>query len=102
MDRSHAQSKSTMPQPSVVFGSVKPVLLQGMMIVERFSCQVCFIRGSVPGQVFGHSHAASANVRSAIIACGFQLFDPSGPGTDKTDRTDRTNTETTSSINTHA
>ena len=28
------QSKSTMPQPSVVLGSVNPVLLHGMMIVD--------------------------------------------------------------------
>jgi len=49
-----------MLHPSVVFGSVKPVLLHGMIIVESFSEYVCFIfDGTTPGQVDGHAHGSS-------------------------------------------
>ena len=45
------QSKSTMPQPRVDSGFVNPVLLQGMIMVDRFIIQVCFIFvGSVPAR----------------------------------------------------
>jgi len=49
------QSKSTMPQPSVVLGFVKPVLLHGMMMVLAFIIQVCLsARGStLLGQLAG-------------------------------------------------
>ena len=56
------QSKSPTPQPSVVFGSVIPVLLHGMIIVLLFIIHVCLsARGNTWfGQLAGHVQGGGA------------------------------------------
>jgi len=53
-----------MPQPLVLCGSVKPVLLQGMIIVLAFIIQVCLssLGNTFPGQFTGYPQG------SAVIA----------------------------------
>ena len=53
--RSSRRTKSTIPQPTVDWGSVKPDSLHGMMIVDLLRSQVGSAVGSVPGHTLGHS-----------------------------------------------
>ena len=61
-----------MPHPFVLSGSVYPVLLHGMMMVERFISHVCLYgaRGNVPGHDCGHSvhgGGGSAGPRATML-----------------------------------
>jgi len=55
------QSKSTTPHPAVEAGSVKPLLLHGMIIVDRFMRKVGGRLGTCP------TAAASANARESAM-----------------------------------
>ena len=61
-----------MPHPFVLSGSVYPVLLHGMMMVERFISHVCLYgaRGNVPGHDCGqsvHGGGGSACPRATML-----------------------------------
>ena len=62
-------ARTTTLQPLVERGSVKPVLLQGMMIVEAFIIHVCLsARGNtLPAQLFGYSHGGSESLLAPLV-----------------------------------
>lgn len=61
--RIDVQSKSITPQPIVVCGSVGPVSLQGMMMVDRFICQT-----AGPAGTCARMATRAANTRENITA----------------------------------
>jgi hypothetical protein len=87
-----AAPKSMIPQPLVVAGSVYPVLLQGIIMVERFIIHVCLYGDlGMPllpsGHVCGQSvHGAGGGAGAAAVAhasracwCGAALARASAP-----------------------